>query len=407
MNWKKTVLLSIIILAAGVLLTALIFNTEPTAQKSGATKQTAMLVDVQQVEKGTYRPTFKAVGNVRPSQHIMLRPRVEGQIISISPGFTPGGFVQKGDTLLQIDPADYRLTLEQRRSELNQAVADLNIEMGLQDVSKKEYQLYDTTKAKMDPLTPEQKRLFLREPQLQSARSAVKLAQAAVNMAELQLRRTTITAPFDAHILSRNVNTGSQVTPGDNLARLVGDETYWAEISISLSHLKWLNTGENSSGNGEEVIIRNRTAWMPHQYRTGYLYKVIGSLENQTRMARVLVEVADPLARQTDKDKHPPLMVGAFVEVDVPGKPLKNTIRLQREYVRNNQTVWIMKDRKLEILPVNVVLKDQKYAYINEGLKHGAKVVTTDLSTVSDGAPLRLNNQTADTTQNALTEVKK
>jgi hypothetical protein len=39
---------------------------------------------------------------------------------------------------------------------------------------------------------------------------------------------------------------------------------------------------------------------------------------------------------------------------------------------------------------VSIVFRDAQYAYIESGLKDGARVVTTNLSTVSDGAPLRL-----------------
>jgi multidrug resistance efflux pump len=48
----------------------------------------------------------------------------------------------------------------------------------------------------------------------------------ALEQARLNLQRTQITAPFDAAIISRNVNEGSQVNAGDLLARLVGTDEY-------------------------------------------------------------------------------------------------------------------------------------------------------------------------------------
>ena len=134
MDWKKTLLISLIILLAGATLTILIFFTEPTASRSGATKETAMLVDVTEAPKGTYQPTIKVMGTVVPSQDITLSPRVSGEIINRSDKFVPGGYVQKGEQLLQIDPADYENDLLQRKSELQQAISDLNIEMGRQDL---------------------------------------------------------------------------------------------------------------------------------------------------------------------------------------------------------------------------------------------------------------------------------
>ena len=235
MNKKKTLLISIAILLVGGGFTALIFLTEPTAKRSGATKETAMLVEVTEAERGDYQPTIVATGTVRPSRNITLSSRVSGQVIQQYEGFSPGGYVEKGDLLLQIDPADYRNTLELRKSDLQQAEAQLEIEQGRQDVARKGYDLVDEELGEM------KEELVLRQPQLNSVRAQVEAAEAAVSQAQLNLQRTQIRAPFDAHILSRNVNEGSQVNIGDNLAQMVSTDEYWVEVNVPLSNLRWLS----------------------------------------------------------------------------------------------------------------------------------------------------------------------
>lgn len=229
MNKKKTILISIGILAIAGVVTTLIFFTEPKAQRSGAVKETAMLVDVQLVERGKFQPVIVATGTVQPSRDIMLSPRVSGEVTFQAPGFVPGETVRKGQLLLRIDPADYYNTLELRKSDLSQAEADLNIEQGRQEVARKDYQLIE------ESLPLQDMDLVLREPQLNAVKARVKAARAAVNQAELNLERTNIRAPFDAHILERNTNLGSQVTPSANLGRLVGIETYWIIANVPLS----------------------------------------------------------------------------------------------------------------------------------------------------------------------------
>jgi multidrug efflux pump subunit AcrA (membrane-fusion protein) len=211
MNWKKTLLISLMILLTGAVTVFVIFRTEPKAKIGGATKQTAMLVDVVEVERGNYRPEIVTTGTVIPAKDIVLSPRVSGEVMEISSNFTPGGFVKKGEVLLRIDHADYQNALKLRESELLQAEADLNIEMGRQNVAQKDLELLE------EELAGEDKSLVLREPQLNAAKSRVDAAQAAVEQARLDLQRTTIRAPFDAHILSRSVNAGSQVSPGTKL----------------------------------------------------------------------------------------------------------------------------------------------------------------------------------------------
>jgi len=212
----------------------------------------------------------------------------------------------------------------------------------------------------------------------------------------MDLKRTTITAPFDAHIISRNVNIGSQVAPGDNLGRLVGLETYWVEATVPLSKLRWLNIQTNGESEGSEVRIRNRTAWDEDEYRSGNLFKMVGSIEEQTRMARVLIEIPDPMAYRDENAGAPSLIIGSYVEANIKGSELSEVIRLNRDYVRSNDTVWIMEDGKLRIKDLDVVMRDAQYAYVSEGLNEDDKVVTTNLSTVTDGAPLRLEGASSE-----------
>ncbi|MDF9796550.1 RND family efflux transporter MFP subunit [Catalinimonas alkaloidigena] len=396
MSNKKILLICLIILISGGVVTSLIFLTEPTAQRSGATKETAMLVEVTKVRKGTFKPNIVATGTVQPSKDITLSPRVSGEIISRSPAFTPGGFVRKGEMLLQIDPADYRNTLELRESDLQQAISELNIEMGRQDVAQKGYQLVDEELAEMN------KNLVLREPQLNAVKARVEAARASVKQAELNLQRTRIRAPFDAHILSRNVNEGSQVAMGDNLGRLVGMVEYWVVANVPVSNLRWLTFADSGDERGSMVKIRDRKAWGENEYRTGYLYRLIGALEGQTRLARVLISVPDPLAYQNDS--LPTLMINAFVEVQIDAEQIEDVIRLSRDYVRDEETVWVMEEDKLQIRDVDILFSDANYAYIRDGIRENEQVVKTNLATVSEGVDLRLEDSGTESVQETNTD---
>jgi hypothetical protein len=113
---------------------------------------------------------------------------------------------------------------------------------------------------------------------------------------------------------------------------------------------------------------------------------MIGSLDQQTRLARVLITVSDPLARNLDA---PPLILNTLIETVIEARPLEDVVRLQRDYVREEDTVWVMKDGKLEIRQTEVVFRDADYAYIRSGLESGDEVVLTTLATVAEGIGLR------------------
>ncbi len=363
----------------------IIFVTEPEAKRESATRETAMLVSVVPVNRDNYRPVIVSTGTVVPAREINLSPRVSGETISRSGHFDPGRTVKRGDELMQIDPDDYENSLQLRKSALQKALANLEIEKGRQEVARRDYEKSGRE------LPEENEALVLRIPQLRTAQSEVEAARASVRQAKLDLQRTTVRAPFDAQILSRNVDVGSQVAPGDVVANMVGTDYYWVETTIPQSKIQWLNFPDNSDGKGSKVIIHNRNAWGNKSSRTGNLYRMIGSLEERTRLVRVLVTIHDPLASLPGSDEVPALMLGSFVETSIEGGELNDVVKLNRDYVRKNQTVWVMENDTLDIREVNIVLTDAEHAYISEGLANGDSVVTTHLATVVQGAPMRLN----------------
>lgn len=382
MSKNKTLVVSLIIITISAVITFVIFKTEPKAQREGATKKTAMLVDVVQVSRGNFKPTVVATGNVKAAKDIILSPQVGGEVIRIFKNFIPGSFVKKGEILLQINPADYKNTLLLRKSDLQLAEADLSIEMGRQDVARKDYELIGAD------LSPENQALVLRKPQLESARANVAAAKASVQQAELNLQRTTIKAPFDAHIISRNVNEGTQVTPGADLGRLVGMEEYWVIANVPVAKINWLSFAENEAKPASNVKIKNNS-WPSGQYREGKLFRLVGALDSQTRLARVLISIPDPLVRNTTSDTIPPLMIGTFVETHIEAREIQDVVRLNRNYLRQGQTVWVMEDRKLRIRQVDITFQDAEFAYIKKGLSDNDMVITTDLATVVEGSDLR------------------
>lgn len=381
-SWSRTALtvgLSAGILVISLLCVGLIQLTEPEAEKEGAVKRTAMLVEVQSVERGDYTPTLVALGSVRPNQDVRLEPRVSGQVVSLDDQFVPGRVVEEGTPLIRIDPADAANVLAQRRSALQQAEADLALEKGRQAVARTERNQIQ------GEISPEQEALILRQPQLEAAQARVASARAALTQAELDLGRTTVRAPFDALVLDRTASVGSQVGPGQALGRLVGVDRFWVELTLPVAQLKHLDLSEQ----GATVELRDRAAWPPGTTRTGRVDGVIRQVDDQTRLARVLVAVDDPLALADDA-AGPALLAGSWVEARIGAAELTDVVRIDRSLLRKGGTVWVMTaEDTLDIRSVELALEDAQHAYVSDGLAPGDRVVTTNLATVTQGAALR------------------
>ena len=103
----------------------------------------------------------------------------------------------------------------------------------------------------------------------------------------------------------------------------------------------------------------------------------------------------------TDELKEAPkLMIGTFVEVNIQADSIPDVVRINRDLVRTNQTAWVMKDNLLEIRELDIILTDNQYAYIQSGLSDGDKIVTTNLSTVTNGIELRTRSEDASEEEN-------
>jgi RND family efflux transporter MFP subunit len=391
MSRNKVIIICGGILLSAVVLVLLIYGTEPTAKSEAATKKTAMLVSVKQVSKGDFTPTFQATGTVQAFEDVSLNAQVSGQVIRRNPTFVPGGIVKKGTELLKIEPADYYNLVELRESELTQAQTNLEVEMGRQNIAEQDLSLIGG-----DSLNEQQRSLVLREPQLEAVRGQLKAAKASLEQARLNLQRTSVTAPFDARIISQNVSVGSQVSPGDNLGRLVGIENYWVEVSIPVKKLKWLRFPQQDE-RGAEVIIKNSTDWEEGESRSGYLESKVGALDRRSRLARVLIKIPQPVAGDTAEGSGPELMIGSFIEAYLKGEKVKNVVPVERDFIRTGNTVWVMRDGLLEIRPVKIKLMDATHAFISEGLEEGELIVTSNISTVTDGIPLRTETESSKT----------
>lgn len=388
MSTRKIILICSLIFAVAAGVIYLIYSTEPTAQSEGATKKTAMLVSVEPVQLGTYTPRFVATGTVSPYEDIQLSARVSGQVVRRNPAFVPGEIVRQGTELLKIDPVDFRNDLELRQSELQQAQTDLEVEMGRQNIAQQDLRLIGG-----DSLTDDQRNLVLRKPQLSAIQARIRASEAAVQQAQLNLERTSIRAPFHAQVISQNASVGSQVGPGDNLGRLVGIDLYWVEVNLPVRNLKWLQFPRSQRERGAEVVIKSTSAWGEDEEVKGYLAQPVGALDPQSRLARVLIKIPDPLGYLSGDTDKPQPIIGGFVETYLQGRPIENVVRISRDYLRTNHTVWVMEEGKLAIKEVTVKLIDAEHAYLTEGLADGAQVVTTNISTITDGIPLRTEGE--------------
>jgi len=344
----------------------------------------ATLVEVQTVETTTRRVRIEGSGLVAPSRQVAVRPQVTGRIKERSPALEVGSFIARGDTLVVIEDNDYVIALRRARAELIQAQAALKLEKGSGRLAKREYTILGS-----DPKADTE--LVLRKPQLASAKALASAAGAAVAKARLDLKRTTIDAPFDAVVRSRTADLGSQVTPASDLVTLAGTDLWWVEVRLPSEQLRWLETGDSRGKGGSLARLSNPAGWGPEASRTGRVARIAPDVEEGGRMARVLIAVEDPLGRGDKGAGKPPLKIGEYLQVMFEGRKLDQVVSLPRELLRDGDTVWVMNGKdQLAIIKVELAYAGRDTLLVSKGLGSGDRVVASPLSSPVAGMDLRV-----------------
>jgi len=188
-------------------------------------------------------------------------------------------------------------------------------------------------------------------------------------------------------VRSKNVDIGSQVSAQEKLAELVGTDEYWIQASIPVEQLSWIKIPRNPADPGSEVRIFYRNA----DERTGRIIKLLGTLETEGRMARILVSVKDPLGLKVAGSNQLPLLIGEYVRIEIEGRQLQNVYRIPRSALRDDANLWIVSnDGKLDIRKVKIIWRDTQTVLLQDGLEPGDRLIVSDLASPIQDMPVQI-----------------
>lgn len=390
-SWRQNILAVVIpflIIGAGMAGASYLIKTSPKASRQPP-KKTIPLVKVAPIRFGNEQITVETMGTVVPTRKIELKTSVDGEVIWVHPAFSEGGHLKKGEVIVKIDPSDYRLGMIEQKAQVAQAKYALALELGHQEVARREWDLISKGKT----VSQADEDLALRKPHLQKAKAELEAAEALLTQERRNLERTLIKAPFNAMVSEIKVDVGSNLTAQTTLATLTGTDRYWVKVSIPTDRLKWITIPGRKDQTGSNVTIYqgdnhyNSLSWQ------GKVVRLMGDLDPQGRMARVLVAVDDPLNLSNDLKKRQPLFMGAFVHADITGRKVSQVTRLARSNLHENNTVWVMtKAETLSVRTVSILFREVESVLVNQGILAGEQLIVSNLPAPVDGMQIRAEN---------------
>lgn len=156
-------------------------------------------VSVETSRQSSFPVYLNALGTVTPLRSVVVRPRVSGEIVSIT--FSEGQYVKEGDMLAQIDPQPLQIQLQQVQGQLVRDEA-------LLENAKIDYIRYQTLLAQ-DSIAAQQ--ATTQAAQVKQYQGIVEMDHAQVNNAKLQLSYAKITAPISGRLGLRQIDQGNLV----------------------------------------------------------------------------------------------------------------------------------------------------------------------------------------------------
>jgi len=163
----------------------------------------------------------RSVGRLVPNREVAVSAQVTGIVMKINADV--GTKVTSGETLVELDPIDYTLAL-------NEAQANFQSAQARRVVAEKNYE-------RAKSLLPENVitlELFDQaEAEYRSSQALVSQLKAVVDIARNRLGKTVIGAPFNGYVSQKLVELGQNVAVGDPVMSIADMETMRVRIHIS------------------------------------------------------------------------------------------------------------------------------------------------------------------------------
>ncbi len=383
------VAIPIVVIALGAYGAMMLLDRTPKPERNQV-EAIATLVETIVPSPGKDVAEIIAYGTVEPNRILTLQAQVGGLVVGLNEALQAGGIVKSGERLLTIDDRDYQLMVRQREADVANASVALQLEDARRLVAEREWELLGDSVETSDI----GRELARRGPQRLEKEAMLLAAKSRLDAAQLDLERTVITAPFNGLVREDDVEIGQVVTPQARIASIVGTDRFDVMVAIPLDKLEWLKLDSANPENNSAATIILELGDGRRIERTGRVDRLLGEVERAGRLARVRVLVEDPLGLATNaSDSIDPLLLGAYVRVEIAGPVVDDVIELPRSVIRNDQNVWVMDvDSTLRFRKLTAIVGRPDTVLARVALEPGDEIVTSPLPAAIPGMLLeRLN----------------
>jgi membrane fusion protein, multidrug efflux system len=231
-----------------------------TQTADGPPRDAPQRVETMEVVAMTLQETVSLVGTIAANESASLRPEVPGTIVEIP--FQEGAAVAKGDILVRLDTRELEAQLAETRASFDLAKRTLERVSSLAAENA-------VSRLELDTATAEHARL-----------------RSAIDLLEVRIDKSTLTAPFDGFAGGRDHSVGDYLTPESVVTTVDDLSRVKVEMEVPERYLPLLQPG---------ATFRITTATSNRDTEvTGEVYFVSPRIDATTRSTEVKGYVVDP-----------------------------------------------------------------------------------------------------------------
>ena len=344
------------------------FMTRSTWMGGGASAQATprarvIAVELAKAERKPVPVDVDSIGTVTPISSVALKSRVETTIVTVH--FEDGAKVAEGDLLFTLDARQIDAQIEQAEGMLAKDQAQL-------EGAQRDFRRYSdligkgaTTQVNLDNAKTQADILV----------GTIKADQSALDNLKVQKSYTLIRAPFAGRISAANVKVGNFVRPADTAALAVINQMAPVYVTFAIPQRVLVDL-RDAMASGESKVV----ATIPGHQRSedGKVAMVENTVDSTTGMVTVR-----GIMKNENETLWPGILVNTKLVIRTEDAVTVPTAAVQRS--QNGNFVFIAKDGKAHVQPVNVSRTFQGISVIADGLSGGEDVIIDGQLLLSEG----------------------
>jgi multidrug efflux system membrane fusion protein len=323
-------------------------------------------VQVAPAERKDLPIWLEGLGTVAAVQQVTMRPQVDGRIDKVL--FVEGQPVKKGDVLVQIDPRPFLVALHQAQGALARDKAQLETSQG-------NLKRYEGLKAQNLVAGQQVEEIAGQVGQFEGA---VKMDQAQIENAQLQLDYAQVKSPLDGITGVRQVDAGNIIHQSDPGGIVVITQIDPAAVFFTLPQDQLASVAQALSRGDVPVEAYSRDG--ATRLATGKLAVLDNQINQTTATLRLKA-----LMPNSDRALWP----NAFVKARMLVETRKDAIVIPMVAVQRGPAgtyvYTVGDDKTAQMKPVTIALATGDVAVVGKGLSGGEQVITEGQNQVRPG----------------------